>query len=323
MDYPRIAAELLRALRGKRSQEAIARRLGVRSHAIYTWESARNFPTAARALWAAERSGIDVGAALARFYTRAPAWLAEIDPSSPAAVARLLDDLRGGSSIVALSRATGFSRFAVARWLKGEAQPRLPEFLALIEGASLRLLDFLACLVDPQALPSVATAYRDLEATRRAAYDAPWSHAVLRALELVDYQKLRKHRPGWLAERLGIPKEEEEKCLAALATARQIKLDNGLWTVDQTQTIDTRAEPARGRRLKAEWSKVALSRLEAGVKGVFSFNLMSISRADLARLREMHVAYFREMQALVADSTPSEHVVLFNTELFALDEAAG
>jgi hypothetical protein len=27
------------------------------------------------------------------------------------------------------------------------------------------------------------------------------------------------------------------------------------------------------------------------------------------------------MQALVADSTPSECVVLFNTELFALDEA--
>jgi hypothetical protein len=49
---------------------------------------------------------------------------------------------------------------------------------------------------------------------------------------------------------------------------------------------------------------------------------MSISRADFARLREMHIAYFREMQALVTDSTPSEHVVLFNTELFALDEAA-
>ena len=33
-----------------------------------------------------------------------------------------------------------------------------------------------------------------------------------------------------------------------------------------------------------------------------------------------HLAYFRNMQALVADSSPSECVVLFNTELFALDE---
>jgi hypothetical protein len=36
----------------------------------------------------------------------------------------------------------------------------------------------------------------------------------------------------------------------------------------------------------------------------------------------MHIAYFRNMQALVAESTPSECVVLFNTELFALDAHA-
>jgi hypothetical protein len=45
---------------------------------------------------------------------------------------------------------------------------------------------------------------------------------------------------------------------------------------------------------------------------------MAVSRADLDRLRELHVDYFQKMQALVADSTPSECVVLFNTELFAL-----
>ena len=48
---------------------------------------------------------------------------------------------------------------------------------------------------------------------------------------------------------------------------------------------------------------------------------MAMSRADLAKLREMHIAYFRSMQALVADSTPGECVVLFNADLFALDDA--
>jgi hypothetical protein len=56
------------------------------------------------------------------------------------------------------------------------------------------------------------------------------------------------------------------------------------------------------------------------VTGIFGYNLMAVSRADLARLREMHIAYFQSMQALVAASAPSECVVLFNTELFALDE---
>jgi len=147
-------------------------------------------------------------------------------------------------------------------------------------------------------------------------------HAVLRTLDLSEYRDLRRHKPGWLAERLGIGRKEEERCLTALAMARQIKLERGLWVVDETKTIDTRVDPERGRRLKAEWLNVALERLRSGVSGIFGYNLMASSRKDLARLREMHVAYFRSMQALVVDSTPSECVVLFNAELFALDERA-
>jgi transcriptional regulator with XRE-family HTH domain len=322
VDYDRIAAELLRALRGKRSQEAFARRLGVRSHAIYTWESARNFPTAARALRAASRSGVDVGGAVERFYRRAPAWLEETDLTTPAGVARLLDDLRGASSIVAVARAVGCSRFAVARWLKGEAQPRLPEFLRLIEGTSLRLLDFLACLVDPETLPSIAAAYRDLEATRRAAYDAPWSHAVLRALELRDYRVLRAHEPGWLAARLGLPLEEEARSLDLLLRSGQVVREaGGLYAPARVSTVDTRRDPEAARRLRVFWSRAATERIErAGERQQIAaaYNLFGVSRADLQRLRELQRAYFRQMRAIIAESEPVETVVLANMQLIEL-----
>ena len=42
----------------------------------------------------------------------------------------LLGDLRGGASIVDIARSSGFSRFSVARWLAGTAQPKLPELCA-------------------------------------------------------------------------------------------------------------------------------------------------------------------------------------------------
>ena len=38
----------------------------------------------------------------------------------------------------------------------------------------------------------------------------PWTQAVLRALELDDYQALSRHQSGWVAERLGITEEEEK-----------------------------------------------------------------------------------------------------------------
>jgi len=320
LDYERAASELLRALRGARSQEAFARRLGCRSNAIYTWESGRNYPSAARFFLAASRCGIDVRAAIQAFYRRPPAWLVSADPASTSFVALLLDDLRGTSSIVAIAKTVGRSRFAVARWFKGQAQPRLPDFLRLIEATSLRVVDFIACLVDPEQLPSIASRHRYLEATRRAAYELPWSHAILRALELEDYQKLPEHRPGWLAARLGLEAAEEERCLALLERAWQIALENGRYVPTRVTAVDTRRDVQAARRLRQFFSLVAAERLrDAPEDSVASaYNLFGVSRSDLVRLRELQRAYFREMRSIVAGSDPVEVVALANIQLIEL-----
>jgi DNA-binding phage protein len=310
-------------MRGKRSQRAFSKRLGYASNIAYRWETGVCYPLAREALTHAKRDGAAGRTALMAFLGGAlPAALTDVDLGTRAGVAQLLKTLRGDTSLVELARRSSYSRFSIARWLSGASEPRLPELLTLVEAMTFRMLDFLASFTHIERLPSVAEEYRALEAARKIAYDVPWSHAVLRALELSDYRALKRHQPGWLACRLGISRDEEERCLTALATARQIKLQSGLWVEDESRLVFTGSNPERGRRLKAEWLRVGLERLEAGVPGIFSYNLMAISRADLPRLREMHIAYFRSMQALVADSAPSECVVLFNTELFALDEPA-
>ena len=322
IDYERAASELLRALRGKRSQEAFARRLGCRSHAVYTWESGRNYPTAARAFFAAKRAGVDVRAALSRFYRRPPAWLATADLGAPDCVARLLDDLRGKTPITTIARATGRTRFAVARWLKGQAQPRLPDFLRLVEATSLRLLDFVACLVDPEQLPSLAPAYRDLVATRRAAYEVPWSHAFLRALELQAYKALPAHQPGWLAHNLALDREEEARSLALLEQSGQITLRDGRYVPTHVTTVDTRHDAAAARRLRQFFSQAAAERVQQAPEGTAAsaYNLFGVSRTDLERLRELQRAYFREMRAIIAGSEPVEAIVLANMQLVELGD---
>jgi transcriptional regulator with XRE-family HTH domain len=301
-DYAKIASEFLRALRGRRSQAAFSRRLGYRTNVAYVWESGRAFPTAAKALAAARRAGIDLQAALRRFYKAPPPWLDDTDIASPRGVALLLEDLRGRTSVMDLARATGKSRFAVARWLRGDAEPRLPDFLLLVEKSSLRLLDWIACLIDPAALPSLERAWHELEARRRSAYDLPWTQVVLRTLELTDYRALGKHRPGWIAERIGISLEQERECLELLAHTRP----------------DAEAE----HRVKHWWSRLALDRLEKPESGLLSYNVFAVSESDLARIRELHIAYFRQMRGIIAQSTPSERVVIASLSLVALDARA-
>jgi transcriptional regulator with XRE-family HTH domain len=309
MDFEQLAAELLRGLRGKRSQQALCRRLGAKSNVVHQWERGHSFPTASRTLQVAARVGVDVPGAFREFYRTAPRWLDEQDPSSPAGVAAFLDDLRGSTSVVELSRYSGKSRFAVARFLSGDAEPRLPDFLRLIEASSLRLLDFIEQLVDPRLLPSAREPWERLSAARRLAYDEPWSQAVLRALELSSYAALARHEKGWIAGRIGISLEEEAQCLARLADSGQIVWRAERWQIENVMALDTRRDPDAARRLRAWWLRRGASRIEAGDRGLM-YNLLGVSSADLERLRELQKAYLTEVRAIVARSEPVEHVVL-------------
>jgi len=313
MDHATVAAELVRALRGRRSQTALSRRLGYRSNVVYRWEAGRAWPTAAAFFAAARRVGVDLPGLLQKFYRTPSERIARLDLTRPAGVAALLADLRGSTPIGELARRAGRSRFAVARWLKGEAEPRLPELLLMIDVATLRLLDFLAGMVDPATLPSVRDDWQALLLAREAAYTNPWSHAVLRGLELADYVALPHHQPGWLARRLGMPEAEEKRSIELLARTKQIRRRRRKWVVDESRTVDTRADPARSLRMKAWWTRLALDRVEAGSEHVLSYNLFSVSAADYQRILELYRAFFQQMRAIVADSRPNERVVLFST----------
>jgi hypothetical protein len=72
---------------------------------------------------------------------------------------------------MALEPVTGDAAHEIERKVL-ELESRLLDFLRLIDGMSLRLLDFLSGLVDPAELPSAAHGWRRLEAARRAAYDS-------------------------------------------------------------------------------------------------------------------------------------------------------
>lgn len=319
IDFEHLARDFARALRGKRSQPAFSKRVGYRTNVSYMWEAGRSYPTAAVALHAAQRAGVDVRGALTRFYRVAPDWLAQhADPATPSAVCALLEDLRAGRPIVQVASAIGKSRFAVARWFHGDAQPRLPDFFRLLEGITLRLLDFVAAFVDPEQLPSVRAAWRLLETSRRAAYDAPWTHAVLRALELDAYRALPRHQRGWIAARLGITPQEERRCLALLADTAQIHKRRGRWTPAEVSAVDTRRDPEAAARLRRFWAQVGLERASSDPNAVLSFNLGALAVADLERVRELHRRYFSELRDIIASSQPGEQILLANVQLVRL-----
>jgi hypothetical protein len=316
LDYEIVAIELIRALRGKRSQNGFSRKIGSRSNVVHRWESGACWPTAARFLAACASLGIDVADCYTRMFRRRPDWLDRQEPTSAVAVAAFLNDLRGKTPIRDLSAVARVNRFTVSRWLRGGAQPSLPQFLHLIDAASRRLADFVSTLVDPRKLPSIRDTWRRLELVRRLAYDEPWSHAVQRALSLDAAPDVRDAR--FVAHRLSLDPVVVRRALRVLQRAGLVRRTASGWRAEPLDRVDTGADRERARKLKVAWTRVALERLEADAPGVYGFSLFEVSRADLQRLRALQLEYARAMQAIVASSRGTDCVGLYCASLLDL-----
>jgi DNA-binding phage protein len=319
MDFENLSKQLLRSLRGRRSQQLFSRHLGYRSNVAYTWESGRRFPSASQFLNVVDVVGKQsLVASLHEFFGYvAPNWVVDAGPN-PDTVSRLLAELRGGASVSEIARRSGLSRFAVGRALSGESDPRLPDFLRLIAAMSKRLMDLLAVFVDPASLPEAAQQWKQVSTLRTLAYDFPASEAVLCALELAGYRRLTRHDDAWVAEKVSLEIEMVRSCLRALSRAGSIRWSGRRWLVADERHIDTRFDAEAALRLKKHWVNLASSSV-GQQDGLFSYIVFTVSPQTLAELRELHLAYYWRLREVIdaADDDATE-VCVANINLFGL-----
>lgn len=310
----REASQFLRALRGKRSQAQFARRLGYRGNPITDWERGERFPTVHEVLRAATLVGVNVPVAFARFA-----------PSTPFEgrggkwpIGGWLSSLRGETSLSELATRFGGSRFSVARWLKGAAKPRLPDFFRLLDAITGRLPQWVAELVPIDGVPLLERRFAAALAAKNLAFELPWTEAVLRLLETTTYRRLRRHRDSFLADCLGIPVAEARACVTRLLAAQVLEQQGARLVVCRQGTVDTQGGQQTLHRLKRHWSQVAADRLLAPTEDdYFAYNVVSISAADLERIRERLRVAFREIRSLVAASQPEEVAALINLQVIS------
>lgn len=321
MDFALVSRQLLRAIRGSRSQVAFSRRLGFKGNPVADWESGRREPTAAGLIAACRRANLDVDGAFRQFHLQTADALGVGDD---AGVAAWLSALRGGTAIGDVAIRAGLSRFQVSRFLSGATRPRVTEWLALVHALTGRVVDLVVALVPVEAVPAVGPAWTARQAARRLLFDEPWTAMMLSIVETDAYLALPMHSPGWIADRLGIDLVTEARAIERLVTAGVLRWDGARFANAGPLTIDTTAEPAAIAALKAHWAGVAAARIAApGPRDLFSHNTFSVSRADLERIRELHRAYFREVRSIVAASAPSETVALINVQLVEFPVDAG
>ncbi len=307
------SAQLLRALRGNRSQVAWARRLGYRGNPLTDWERARNFPTAEEALRVAAKAGVDVVAAFAEFDPKVPLTM---NAQGALDLSDWLRRLSAGKQVTALARAMGASRSSVSRWLSGHAKPRLPEFLVLVNASTGRVHDLVALLVPIASVPALLPSYDAANAAKRLAFDVPWTEAILRVLETRPTLRSELPTAEWVAGVLGLTPQACQVALEQLERAGLVEQRGVEFEPKQALSVDTRGGKQAVRALKVHWAEVATRRAVAPrAEDVFGYNVFSVSAADLTRIRELLGQTYREIRSIVAGSEPAERVALVNLHL--------
>src|SRR5262249_51044678 len=152
-----------------------------------------------------------------------------------------------------IAQRCGLSRFAVSRFLRGRAEPRLPEFLALVEAASGRVVDLASVLADPKRLPTALPATSTIRARLQLAMSDPCAHAGPAVVCLHSYGALPTHDDAWIARELGIDAESVRRSLAVLEGAGQVRWDGRHWEATPLFRQDYVGDPETSRRLKDHW----------------------------------------------------------------------
>jgi hypothetical protein len=202
--------------------------------------------------------------------------------------------------------------------LQGKAQPRLHDFLAMVEAISGRASDLVHALVAIDNVPELQVVHRQRTAHRRVAFEAPWSEAVARVMETHGY-RTAGGAPGYIAKRLGLTRAQEQSVLGQLETAGAVVRGG---REQLTISVDTSGASREDlNRLKSHWTAVALERLQAPrADDWLGYNVISTSHTDLERIREILRRSFREIRAIAAASAPAEDVALLNLQLVTWNE---
>jgi DNA-binding phage protein len=318
--FATVAREVLRAVRGKRSQVLLSRRLGFRSNVASKWESGQRMPTASQVFEYARRLGRDPWEALRTLNPNAAQALgtAEAPQLGP-----WLRALKGTQGFAAIAQRSRLSRFSVSRFLAGQSEPRLPQFLALLDAITFRLEDFIDAWLGIAQVPSLAARFARARAARDALFERPLCLAVMCLLDTVALNVPLTAQVATLASTLEQPIQTIVECLEILKQGGVVTLAER-YELSGALTVNAQSTPERERAVRSYWTKVVHERSAAPrALDLCSYNVFSIARKDYAQLQQLQREFYRGARALIAASEPTELAGLLMVQLLAWEPPTG
>lgn len=310
-NYAPLRRELLRSIRGQKSQNFINRKLNFHYNQVYRWESGYTSISWTNFLKFASACKVDVDLALKKII---------LYSNKSDRYDLLVRHLVGDTSIKTISKLLGKSRFTVGRWLNKQSEPSLDDILSLIHLQALVLGEFLEAMVPLDQLSTLGPDLKLPLIQKKLFYSDPRIAAVIRCFELKDYLALRVHKEGFIANKLGISIASEIELLKKLTNTKVIRKTNGKYIV-QLVRIDTRGDFIGNTNIKKYWTQAAYNYLqqlnEPSTEAIFGYHVFSASAQVCAEIKKEMLDFQARIKALIGtDREPAENLLVLNFQVF-------
>jgi len=295
MDTKALMKELLREIRGTRSQMGMSRRMGCTFNQSYRWESGR-----ARMAWSdfavyCRAGKVDLAKALT----------SSLRYSGPAGDGTaLVRHLVEGRALNEAAKTFGLSRFKLQRWVRGESAVHLEGVLRILDAVQA-LLVFSEALVPLGRLRSLSALAEQRRVLSLLFSRYPAVGGSIEALDLRAYRRLARHKDAWLARRIGISDREEAEILELALKAGLIRWDGARYKKNKNNT-STRGHPDAERAMREYWISrgMQLSREQKtmGPHSFFGFLVFAMNEGQQRRLRESFIKFTNEMTTIIVEA---------------------
>ncbi len=310
VDFERIARELIVALRGRQSTTRLSQRLGFRYDQVSRWEKGdkvffwKDFCKLCETLKVPLRKQLQFN----YIYSHENFH----DGSE------LMNALKGDKSISDFAKNLSRKRLVVSRWLSGETELPLAEFLHALYIVHNNADELLDGIVSIGQLPYAASLLEARLKERRLIVKYPWISVLVGALNLEDCPP-HPDTAGFINARFGIKVSTVKKVLSDLQSLGILELDSeGFFKHKRTFRVGPLKSDSR--IIKKYWLRLAQKSLEQPEE-MSGFFLLAVSDQGWAKVVQRYRQFFTELVEIVNDPAsgpPLKHFRVVNVQLLDL-----
>ncbi|POB14479.1 DUF4423 domain-containing protein [Halobacteriovorax sp. DA5] len=308
-DFDELSQQLIRSIRGDKSQEWVNQKLGASSNIVHRWEKGHSKTSWEDFLSLCDIFKIDLKNILLS-YLRYQDTLQE--PS------KLLDFIFSNKSLNDISSSCGITTSKLRRLKSGETGLCLNDFLQIVFGLDeMESMALVFELTSQKSIPLLDNYNKmRLEITKHY-FDNPNIGIVLICLDLPAYKKLSFHQDSFLAKATGLSIKEVNDILVICENNKLIEKVDGIYRAGKIKISD-RGSRQQMNDIRKFWLEKAIANIkDKSEKDAYGSMVFNASQSARQQIIALYLRFFEDFKKIVSEDTDEDVVTLvLNFNLF-------